>query len=45
MEHFIECIRQDKPPRVTGIDGLKAVEAVVAANKSYSDQTPITIGG
>lgn len=45
LEHFIECIRKDKTPRVTGHDGLKAVEAVVAANRSYLESRPIEIEG
>ena len=34
MEHFVNCVIADKPPRVGGTDGLKAVEAVVAINQS-----------
>jgi predicted dehydrogenase len=34
MEHFIECIQQDRPPRVTGLDGLRAVQLVLAVNRS-----------
>jgi myo-inositol 2-dehydrogenase/D-chiro-inositol 1-dehydrogenase/scyllo-inositol 2-dehydrogenase (NAD+) len=34
MEHFIECIQQDRPPRVTGFDGLRAVQLVLAVNRS-----------
>ncbi len=45
LEHFIECVTEDKPPRVTGLDGLKAVEAVVAANRSILDGKPIEIAG
>lgn len=40
MAHFIACIREDKPPRVTGLDGLRAVEAVVAANKTLRTGVP-----
>ena len=43
LEHFIECVAENKPPRVTGLDGLKAVEAVVAANRSILDGKPIEI--
>jgi predicted dehydrogenase len=34
MEHFVDCVVKDKPPRVTGDDGVRAVEAVVAINRS-----------
>jgi myo-inositol 2-dehydrogenase/D-chiro-inositol 1-dehydrogenase/scyllo-inositol 2-dehydrogenase (NAD+) len=34
MEHFVECIETDRPPLVTGQDGLRAVEAVVIVNQS-----------
>ena len=43
LEHFIECIRDDTQPRVTGRDGLKAVEAVVAANESIRQGRPVQI--
>ena len=43
MEHFIECVAEDKPPRVTGLDGLKAVEAVVAANQSIMQGRPVDL--
>jgi len=45
LEHFIECVRQGKKPRVTGRDGLKAVQAVVAANQSILQGKPVEIGG
>jgi scyllo-inositol 2-dehydrogenase (NAD+) len=44
LEHFIECARAGRQPRVTGWDGLKAVEAVVAANRSIVEGRPIEIG-
>jgi predicted dehydrogenase len=34
MEHFVDCVLNDRAPRVTGQDGLNAVEAVVAINQS-----------
>ena len=34
MEHFVESIQTDRTPLVTGQDGLRAVEAVVAVNQS-----------
>lgn len=43
MEHFVECVLQDKQPRVTGVDGRKAVEMVVAVNESLRTGQPIAI--
>jgi predicted dehydrogenase len=34
MEDFVECIQANRPPRVSGQDGLRAVQAVVAVNES-----------
>ncbi len=36
-EHFIDCIRQDKQPDVSGIDGLRCVEVVNAGNLSIRE--------
>jgi predicted dehydrogenase len=44
MQHFIECVRQGATPRATGLDGLKAVEAVVAANLSIQRGEPVKVG-
>jgi len=45
MEHFVECVRQGKEPRVTGADGLRAVAMVVAVNQSVRDGRPVEIPG
>lgn len=45
MEHFVECIRDGKTPRVTGIDGMKSLEAVIAANRSIRTRQVVEIGG
>lgn len=42
MNHFISSIRDNSTPRVTGIDGLKAVQAVVAANRSILSGVPVS---
>lgn len=34
MEHFVDCVINDRQPRVTGHDGLSAVAAVLAVNES-----------
>ncbi len=41
--HFIECIINKKEPAVGGLDGKKAVEAVIAANYSILKGQPVNI--
>jgi predicted dehydrogenase len=41
IQDFADAIREDRPPRVTGIDGLRAVEATLAAYES--DRTGQTV--
>jgi myo-inositol 2-dehydrogenase/D-chiro-inositol 1-dehydrogenase/scyllo-inositol 2-dehydrogenase (NAD+) len=41
MEHFIECIRTDEPPKPDGEDGRWAVAAVLAATKSFMEERPV----
>jgi len=41
--HFIECIREDKTPMVTGLDGLEAVKVVNAGNLSIIEKRPVKI--
>lgn len=43
MEHFVECVRQDQAPRVTGLDGLRAVAMVLAANESLRSGGAVAI--
>jgi myo-inositol 2-dehydrogenase/D-chiro-inositol 1-dehydrogenase/scyllo-inositol 2-dehydrogenase (NAD+) len=43
MEHFIDCVIHDRQPAVTGLDGLKAVQAVVAANESIRTGLPVRL--
>jgi myo-inositol 2-dehydrogenase/D-chiro-inositol 1-dehydrogenase/scyllo-inositol 2-dehydrogenase (NAD+) len=45
MEHFVDCVTRDREPAVTGEDGLKAVQAVVAANESIRRRTPVEVAG
>jgi len=44
MEHFVEAVRNDHLPAVTGEDGMKALEAVLAANKSIQTGQPVRLG-
>lgn len=41
--HFVECILQDREPLVTGQDGKKAIEVVLAANESIRSGRPISL--
>lgn len=41
IEHFVECIRQEKAPRVSGVDGRWAVAGVIAGTKSYLEGRPV----
>jgi scyllo-inositol 2-dehydrogenase (NAD+) len=43
MLHFVESIVNGTTPSVGGLDGRKAVEAVVAANRSWQEERPIRI--
>jgi len=40
---FIAAIRENRPPRVTGMDGLRAVEAVTAAYQSTQTGQPVSL--
>ncbi len=40
---FVECIREDKSPRVTGRDGKMAVAVVNAGNQSIKERKPIQV--
>lgn len=41
IEHFIECVQQNKTPAVTGRDGKAAVEVVCAIAESVEKQQPV----
>ena len=42
-EHFIHCILNDEDPAVTGLDGKKAVEVVLAGNCSIKEGKVINL--
>ena len=42
-KHFIDCIINDKNPLVSGEDGRTALEAVLAATKSFKEGKPVTL--
>jgi len=41
LEHFVNCIRNETPPRVSGEDGRWAVAGVLAGTKSFLEQRPV----
>jgi len=43
METFIQCIQQDEPPPVTGIDARVPVVMGNAAHKSYQENRPVKL--
>ena len=43
MKHFVECIQQDRAPRVGGEDGRLAVAGVLAGTKSLLEERPVYI--
>ncbi len=45
MEHFIRCVERNEEPAVSGYDGLRALEMVLAANESVRTGAPVPIAG
>lgn len=43
LRHFVDCIKKDQAPRVTGEDGKWAVAGVLAATKSFEECRPINL--
>ncbi len=43
IQHFIECIRNDRVPEVGGVDSLRALEIGVAATQSTHSGQPVTL--
>jgi hypothetical protein len=44
MDHFVECIREKKQPRVTADDGRATIAAVEAAYQSYRTGNRVYLG-
>ena len=42
-KHFVDCIMNNKTPKVTGIDGKRAVEVVNAGNRSIKENKVIQL--
>jgi inositol 2-dehydrogenase len=43
IEDFVDSILNGRPPRVTGEDGLRALEIAVAAENSHSQSRPVPV--
>lgn len=43
MEHFVDCIQNDREPEVTGEDGRWAVAGVLAGTLSYQEERPVRL--
>jgi predicted dehydrogenase len=44
LEEFVNAVRDGRTPSITGEDGLRAVEVVVAAYQSAESGQPVTLG-
>ena len=43
MEHFVDCIQQERQPAVTGLDGRWAVAGVLAATRSFREGRAVNL--
>jgi predicted dehydrogenase len=43
MEHFIDCVLHDREPRVTGMDGRRSVEIMLAAERSIAEDRVVPL--
>jgi predicted dehydrogenase len=43
VEHFFDCILHDREPRVTGADGRRSVEVMLAAELSIAEDRIVTL--
>ena len=43
VEHFIDCVRHDKSPRVTSKDGRRSLEIMLAAEKPIVEDRKINL--
>ncbi len=41
---FAQCIRDERPPEVTAVDGLRATEIALAAHRAFQEKRMITLG-
>ena len=43
MEHFFECVLEDKEPLITGEDGRRSIEVMIAAEKSIAEDRIVNL--
>lgn len=43
MEHFVDCIQNDRQPAVSGEDGRWAVAGVLAGTRSFREERPVRL--
>jgi predicted dehydrogenase len=43
IEHFFECVMQDQEPLVTGTDGRRSVEVMLAAEQSIAEDRIVAL--
>ena len=43
IAHFVQCVREDKPPLIGVVDGARDVAVCVAAIRSARERKPITV--
>ena len=45
MLDFVDSVREERSPKVTGLDGLKALALAASAQKSHQTQQPVAVEG
>ncbi|HJZ49951.1 MAG TPA: inositol 2-dehydrogenase, partial [Roseiflexaceae bacterium] len=43
IQHFVDCLREDRTPSVGGNDGLAALEIAVAATRAYQEGRAVVV--
>jgi predicted dehydrogenase len=43
LEEFVAAVREDRPPRVSGLDGYRALQVVQAAYASAQSGQPVRL--
>jgi scyllo-inositol 2-dehydrogenase (NAD+) len=43
LQHFVDCLRDKRPPSVGGADALAAVEISIAATRAYQTGQPVAL--
>ncbi|MBC7223895.1 MAG: Gfo/Idh/MocA family oxidoreductase [Anaerolineae bacterium] len=43
VEHFFTCVLEDREPLVTGVDGRRSLEVIVAAQRSIDEGAPVAL--